>query len=56
MVGDYITIDDLREVSLRAHWRFGPSSTGEWIKVSWSQFGLYVVNPRAGGHHSCGWK
>lgn len=42
MVGDYITIDELPEVALRAHWAFGPNTSGQWIKVLWSQFGIYV--------------
>lgn len=31
---------------LRVHWRFGPNSTGEFLRTEWSQFGLFVWSPK----------
>jgi len=30
-----------------ANWRFGPSSTGHFLKTEWSQFGLFVPTRKA---------
>lgn len=41
--GDYIPITDHEDqLFLRAHWRFGPSSSGRYLKTEWSEFGLFV--------------
>lgn len=40
-------IEFAERLFLRVHWRFGPNSTGEYLRTEWSQFGLFVWSPKA---------
>jgi hypothetical protein len=41
--GDFIPIAGHEDqLFLRAHWRFGASSSGRYLKTEWSEFGLFV--------------
>ncbi len=42
MRGEHIPIENCPNLALRTSWVFVPSTSGEWIKVQWSQFGLFV--------------
>lgn len=44
--GDHIPVPGVDGLSVLACWKFVPNSSGEWIKVEWSQFGLWVENSR----------
>lgn len=42
--GERIEVPSVRGLAISANWRFIPNSTGQWIKVDWSQFGLWCLN------------
>ena len=44
--GDPIPVPEIEGLSVVASWKFGPNSTGEWIKVQWSRFGLYTTSSK----------
>ena len=39
-----------KHLFLRVNWRFGPNSTGEFLRTDWSQFGLFVWSPKTVPH------
>lgn len=44
--GDPIPVPEVSGASITVWWRFIPNSTGEWIKVDWSQFALSLTNSK----------
>lgn len=44
--GDYIPVPGVQGLYVLACWKFIPNSSGDWLKVNWSQFGLWVENSK----------